>query len=122
MENRKTLTLGGSYAIHTCTTSFSAPNSAKRVYIAFRGLFSDTILKNVYGMQAGASSGPRNENTKQKMHHVPGKTYGIKVEEVYPATIGGIEYAYATVDEIALLTVNFQYKKWKTLQLPSFLT
>ena len=43
------------------------------------------------------------------------RTYGIRAEEVYPATIGPIEYAYATVDTIALLTVSFQYRKWKEI-------
>ena len=44
-----------------------------------------------------------------------GRTYGMEVEEVYPATIGQIEYAYETVDTLALLPVEFQYRKWKTM-------
>jgi hypothetical protein len=40
------------------------------------------------------------------------RAYGIKCEEVYPATIGGIEYAYESTDTIALLSVEFAYKKW----------
>jgi len=44
-----------------------------------------------------------------------GRTYGMEVEEVYPATIGQIEYAYETVDALALLPVEFQYRKWKTI-------
>jgi len=43
------------------------------------------------------------------------RTYGIDVEEVYPSTIGEIEYAYGTTDELAKLSVEFQYKKWKTI-------
>ena len=39
----------------------------------------------------------------------------MEVLEVYPETIGQIEYAYATVDTLALLAVEFQYKKWKTI-------
>ena len=46
----------------------------------------------------------------------PIRTYGIRVEEVFPETIAGIEYAYATVDEIAKLTVSFQYRKWKEIE------
>ena len=42
---RKTLTLGDSYAIRPVPTSFSAPDCTKRIYIAFRGRFSDTELK-----------------------------------------------------------------------------
>jgi hypothetical protein len=45
------------------------------------------------------------------------RTYGIEVEEVYPATIGQIEYAYATVDAVAILPVSFQYRKWKEIDL-----
>jgi len=43
-------------------------------------------------------------------------TYGIKCEEVYPATIGGIEYAYESTDTIALLSVEFAYKRWTDIQ------
>ena len=32
MKNRKTLTLGGSYAIRHVPTSFSAPDCTKRIY------------------------------------------------------------------------------------------
>jgi len=35
---------------------------------------------------------------------------------VYPATIGGIEYAYESTDTIATLTVEFAYKKWIEMQ------
>ena len=44
-----------------------------------------------------------------------GRTYGIKCDEVYPATIGPIEYAYETVDTIALLTVEFAYRTWSDI-------
>ena len=44
------------------------------------------------------------------------RTYGIQCEEVYPATIGGIEYAYETSDTIALLSVEFAYKRWTDIQ------
>jgi len=39
-------------------------------------------------------------------------TYGIKATEVYPTTIGGIEYAYANSNQIATQAVNFQYRQW----------
>ena len=41
-------------------------------------------------------------------------TYGIKLTEVYPETIGGIEYSYAT-SALAIQTVNFQYRQWFNL-------
>ncbi len=47
--------------------------------------------------------------------HKPVRKYGMKVHEVYPETIGQIEYAYATADTLALLPVQFQYKKWTTI-------
>jgi hypothetical protein len=54
---------------------------------------------------------------EEKYHtHKTIRTYGMEVEEVYPATIGPIEYAYETVDTIALLTVNFNYRRWKPLR------
>ncbi len=45
-----------------------------------------------------------------------GRTAGMKVYEVYPETIGQIEYAYATVDTLTLLPVEFQYRRWGTLR------
>ena len=45
-----------------------------------------------------------------------GRTAGMKVYEVYPETIGQIEYAYATVDSLALLPVEFQYRRWGSLR------
>ena len=60
-----------------------------------------------------------NSNTgfsmNKKMHAEAERVYGIEVEEVFPTTIAPIEYAYATVDEVALLTVSFQYRKWKEI-------
>ncbi len=46
-----------------------------------------------------------------------GRTYGMEVEEVYPATIGQIEYAYATVETVVLLPVSFQYRRWQEIDL-----
>ena len=61
-----------------------------------------------------------NSNTgfsmNKKMHAEAERVYGIEVEEVFPTTIAPIEYAYATVDEVAMLTVSFQYRKWKEIE------
>ena len=54
-------------------------------------------------------------NTRKVGQMVTKRTYGMEVQEVYPETIGQIEYAYATVDTVALLPVEFQYRKWRTL-------
>ena len=42
-------------------------------------------------------------------------TYGIKATEVYPTTLGGIEYAYANTNAIATQAVQFQYRQWFNL-------
>ena len=42
-------------------------------------------------------------------------TYGIKATEVYPATIGGIEYSYANANAIATQSVQFQFRQWFNL-------
>ena len=44
-------------------------------------------------------------------------TYGIKVSEVYPETIGMIQYDYTSTNTIAKLSVNFAYREWKNLSL-----
>ena len=42
-------------------------------------------------------------------------TYGIEAIEVYPATIGAIEYSYANSNQIAKISVAFAYKQWHNL-------
>ena len=39
-------------------------------------------------------------------------TYAMKAIEVYPTTMAGIEYAYANTNQIAIQSVNFQYRQW----------
>ncbi len=76
------------------------------------------------GKWTGKMEGPRNSyksktqfvrNTRKVGQMVTKRTYGMEIQEVYPETIGQIEYAYATVDAVALLPVEFQYRKWRTL-------
>jgi hypothetical protein len=76
------------------------------------------------GKWTGKMEGPRNSyksktqfvrNTREVGQMVTKRTYGMEIQEVYPETIGQIEYAYATVDAVALLPVEFQYRKWRTL-------
>jgi hypothetical protein len=43
-------------------------------------------------------------------------TYGIRLTEVYPEIIGKIQYDYGE-SAIAKLTVNFQYREWKNLNI-----
>tara|TARA_Y100001951_G_C11137351_1_gene181594 strand:+ start:53 stop:595 length:543 start_codon:yes stop_codon:yes gene_type:complete len=42
------------------------------------------------------------------------RTYGVELEEVYPETIGQIEYTFAG-EGVATLSVGFNYRKWHTL-------
>ena len=39
-------------------------------------------------------------------------TYGIKATEVYPETIGGIEYSYDSANQIATQAISFEYRQW----------
>ena len=41
--------------------------------------------------------------------------YGIEAIEVYPATIGAVEYSYANSNQIAKINVGFAYKQWHNL-------
>ena len=86
---------------------------------------STTITKD-----EDVSGGSQDHRTSSKKHgmkekvslqHKTIQTYGIKVNEVFPATVGQIEYAYASVNEIARIPIEFQYKSWKTIH-PNDLT
>ena len=43
-----------------------------------------------------------------------GRTYGVELEDVYPETIGQIEYS-AAGEGVATLAVTFHYHSWHTL-------
>ncbi len=68
--------------------------------------------------------GPRNShrsqttraNTREEYQAKSIQTYGIEVLEVFPATVGQIEYAYSSVNEVARIPVEFQYKSWITME------
>ena len=86
---------------------------------------STTITKN-----EDVSGGSQDHRTSSKEHgmeekvslqHKTIQTYGVRVKEVFPATVGQIEYAYASVNEIARIPIEFQYKSWKTIH-PNDLT
>jgi hypothetical protein len=57
-----------------------------------------------------------NSNTgfsqNKKTHSEAERVYGINVEEVFPATIGAIEYAYATNNTVVKISVEFSYRQW----------
>jgi len=93
----------GSMEIYQLSSDYSANQTMNS---PFDGL-------NYTGKWEGPAN--RHRNTRQVNQMVTKRTYGMLVEEVYPETIGSIEYAYATVDTIALLPVEFQFRKWKTM-------
>ena len=42
-------------------------------------------------------------------------TYALEATEVYPATIGAVEYAYGSASTIVKINVGFNYKEWHNL-------
>ncbi len=44
-------------------------------------------------------------------------SYTMKVEEVYPVTVGSIEYSAESTDEVAEQTIKFQYRKWSNIDV-----
>ena len=42
-------------------------------------------------------------------------TYAIEALDVYPTTIGPVEYSYGKSNEIARVTVGFAYKQWRNM-------
>ena len=42
-------------------------------------------------------------------------TYAIEAMDVYPATIGAVEYGYSKANEIQKITVEFAYKSWRNM-------
>jgi len=44
-------------------------------------------------------------------------TYAVEAIDVYPATIGAVEYGYGKANEIARVTIGFAYKQWRNMGL-----
>ena len=68
--------------------------------------------------------GHQNNITKKIPIQIEDAQYAVKVEEVYPATIGDIEYAYASDNTMQKVSVGFNFRKWRniTSELRSFQT
>ena len=86
---------------------------------------SSDILRG--GRKEGYESeayGHQNNITKKIPIQIEDAQYAVKVEEVYPATIGDIEYAYASDNTILKVSVGFNFRKWRniTSELRSFQT
>ncbi len=43
------------------------------------------------------------------------RTYGVKVYDIYPSTLAGIEYSFESSNQIVKQTVSFDFKEWKNL-------
>ena len=92
------------------TVSYYKNNSGQHNYVGSMQIFqlgSKSTGQTKFQFNSGEGI-----SLDKKMHAEAEDVYGINVEEVFPTTIAPIEYAYATVDEVALLTVSFQYRKW----------
>ena len=44
-------------------------------------------------------------------------TYGVRLYEVYPQTIGSMEYAYASENEPAQVPITLNFRKWSNLTI-----
>ena len=42
-------------------------------------------------------------------------TYAVEAMEVYPTTIGSVQYAYTKSDEIMKISIDFAYKYWRNM-------
>ena len=58
--------------------------------------------------QLGASGG---EGDRDRI------TYAVRLEEVYPETVGSIEYSYGDNDSLINVPINLRYRKWKNLTI-----
>ena len=45
------------------------------------------------------------------------RTYGLKLHEVFPKTIGGTELSYGTNNEIVKITIGFSFRYWTNVDL-----
>jgi len=42
-------------------------------------------------------------------------TYAVEAMEVYPSTIGAVEYGYGKINEVVKINVGFAYKYWRNM-------
>ena len=99
---------------------------AEQVMTTLKNPFDGNNLtgEGTFGAEEYYMEGPRNShrsqttrtNTREEYQAKSIQTYGIEVLEVFPATVGQIEYAYSSVNEVARIPVEFQYKSWRTME------
>jgi len=70
--------------------------------------YYDDYIGHMDIYQLGASGG---EGDRDRI------TYAVRLEEVYPETIGSIEYDYGTNDTLINVPINLRYRKWRNLTI-----
>jgi len=70
--------------------------------------YYDDYIGNMDIYQLGASGG---EGDRDRI------TYAVRLEEVYPETIGSIDYTYSSNNELVSVPISLQYKCWKNLTI-----
>lgn len=70
--------------------------------------YYDDYIGHMDIYQLGASGG---EGDRDRI------TYAVRLEEVYPETIGSIEYDYGANDTLINVPINLRYRKWKNLTI-----
>src|SRR5210317_184665 len=70
--------------------------------------YYDDYIGHMDIYQLGASGG---EGDRDRI------TYAVRLEEVYPETIGSIEYDYGANDTLINVPINLRYRKWRNLTI-----
>jgi len=70
--------------------------------------YYDDYIGHMDIYQLGASSGAGDRDRI---------TYAVRLEEVYPETIGSIEYDYGANDTLINVPINLRYRKWRNLTI-----
>ena len=63
--------------------------------------------------KSGTKSADRSGRSGDAQRRGDLATYGIDVTEVYPETIGAVDYSYSQGDEFATLDIEFGYREWR---------
>jgi len=70
--------------------------------------YYDDYIGHMDIYQLGASGG---EGDRDRI------TYAVRLEEVYPETIGSIEYDYGANDTLINVPISLRYRKWRNLTI-----
>ena len=70
--------------------------------------YYDNYVGHMDIYQLGASGG---EGDRDRI------TYAVRLEEVYPETIGAIDYDYGANDQLINVPISLRYRKWRNLTI-----